>query len=558
MRLAEQSRKAGRLEEARQFWEQVLPIRARAVAQRPDDRQAWRDLGTVHAELGQPEEAAAAFTKLVELTPESQRAVTLIGLAGLDQKAGRPDRARQWWAQAVPLLTRAVAQRPEDRQAWRDLGTVHAELGQPEAAAAAFARLVELTPESQRAVTLMDLAELDQKAGRPDRARQWWAQAVPLLTRAVAQRPEDRQAWRDLGTVHAELGQPEAAAAAFARLVELTPESQRAVTLMDLAEQSRKAGRLEQARQFWVQVLPIRARAVAQRPEDRQAWKELGIVRAELGQSEAAVTAFAKLVDLTPESRDENLWWWEDPTGIGETLAVYDESFARVVQMRPRHRTLLIARFHYFGRRRRWKEAAEMAARIIAVDPKDQYAPGNLRPLLLFAGDVEGYRRACREAVAGLKERTPSEVGWLEMLGQFEFPRADATGPPPQDDQEGFGSLSRGVNDYREGRYAGAIRQLTEVTRPSTHPFARTLARLFLAMAHQRLGQGAEARRELDVVRKGPDVLRHDRNFGVPELASGELMSYGWTELVIATIVLREAEALIVYDPIFPADPFAR
>ena len=144
------------------------------------------------------------------------------------------------------------------------------------------------------------------------------------------------------------------------------------------------------------------------------------------------------------------------------------------------------------------------------------------------------------------------------MLGQFEFPRADATGPPPQDDQEGFGSLSRGVNDYREGRYAGEIRQLTEVTRPSTHPFSRTLARLFLAMAHQRLGQGAEARRELDVVRKGPDVLRHDRNFGVPELASGELMSYGWTELVIATIVLREAEALIVYDPIFPADPFAR
>ena len=82
----------------------------------------------------------------MELTPESQRAVTLMGLAGLDQKAGRPDRARQWWAQAVPLLTRAVAQRPEDRQGWRDLGTVHAALGQPEEAAAAFARLVELTP----------------------------------------------------------------------------------------------------------------------------------------------------------------------------------------------------------------------------------------------------------------------------------------------------------------------------------------------------------------------------------------------------------------------------
>jgi hypothetical protein len=174
--------------------------------------------------------------------------------------------------------------------------------------------------------------------------------------------------------------------------------------------------------------------------------------------------------------------------------------------------------------------------------------------LLLFTGDLEGYRRAIREELAAVKERNPNLFGSLEMLGQFEFPRADETGPPPQNEWE---SLNRGVNDYREGRYAGAIRQLTEVTRPSAHPLVRTLARLFLAMAHQPLGQVAEARRELDAVRKGPDVLRHDRWFGVPELASGELMSYGWTELLIATIVLREAEALIVYDPIFPADPFA-
>src|SRR5262249_2612448 len=190
--------------------------------------------------------------------------------------------------------------------------------------------------------------------------------------------------------------------------------------------------------------------------------------------------------------------------------------------------------------------------------PADQYAPEYLRALLFFSGDLEGYRRACREELAALKERNPVAVGWLAMLGQFEFPRADATGPSPQDDQDGFESLSRGITDYREGRYAGAIRQLTEVTRTSTHPWKRTVAPLFLATAHQRLGQVAEARRELDAVRKGPDVLRQDRWFGVPELASGELMSYGWTELVIATIVLREAEALIVYDPIFPADPFAR
>jgi tetratricopeptide (TPR) repeat protein len=263
-------------------------------------------------------------------------------------------------------------------------------------------------------------------------------------------------------------------------------------------------------------------------------------------------------MELTPDSRDENLWWSEDPAGIGEALAAHDEIFGRVVRARPRDRNLLIARFHYFGRRRRWPEAAEMAARILALDPKERHAPEYHRALLFFSGDLEGYRRAIREELAAVKERNPNLFGSLEMLGQFEFPRADATGPPPQYDQDGWERLKRGVNDYREGRYAGAIRQLTEVTRSSARSSARTVAHLFLAMAHQRLGQVAEARRELDAVRKGPDVLKRDRWFGVPELASGELMSYGWTELVIATIVLREAEALIVYDPIFPADPFAR
>jgi hypothetical protein len=35
-------------------------------------------------------------------------------------------------------------------------------------------------------------------------------------------------------------------------------------------------------------------------------------------------------------------------------------------------------------------------------------------------------------------------------------------------------------------------------------------------------------------------------------------MDYGWTEWIHARIVCNEAEALIVYDPIFPSDPFAR
>jgi serine/threonine protein kinase/tetratricopeptide (TPR) repeat protein len=422
-------------------------------------------------------------------------------------------------------------------------------------------RLVEDDPSSPAsrtdlAETLMGLAERDWRAGRPDRARQWWAQAAPLLAPDVAQRPDDSRAWKDLGTVRAELGQAEAAATAFTKLIELTPESDRAATLIDLARLDQKAGRLERARDWWAKAVRVLTPAVAQRPDDRQAWRDLGIARAELGQPDAATAAFAKLLDLTPQSKDDNLWWSPDPAGIGEALAPYDEIFVRVVRMRPKDRNLLIARFHYFGRRGRWKEAAEIATRIVELDPNDSGARGYQRTLLLFSGDVEGYSRATREALAALKNSLknfdPDGLGWFEVLGQFEYPRTVAIGSPPSSFDA---SLSRGITAYREGQYRSTIREFAEVVELTSHPLRLTLARFFLAMAHQRLGQVIEARRELDAARKWLDGL--GRIYGFRDSSEGDLMDYGWTEWVQARLLCNEAEALIVYDPVFPADPFA-
>jgi tetratricopeptide (TPR) repeat protein len=308
----------------------------------------------------------------------------------------------------------------------------------------------------------------------------------------------------------------------------------------------RKLGRVSQAEADF-------SKALLLKPDDPRVWKLRGLSYAMTGLPDEAATAFAKVMELTPESKEAALWWSPDPAGIGEALAPHDEIFGRLVQIRPRNRTLLIARFHYFGRRHRWREAAEMVARIIELDPKDDSARGYHRALLLFTGDVEGYRRACRDVLAARKQVNPNVGGWFQLLGQFEFPRAVEIGPlPPGADA----SSSRGITAYREGQYASTIRELAGVLDSTRHPYRLTLAHLFLAMAHQRLGQVAEARRELDAARKLLDGL--GRIYGFRDSTEGELMDYGWTEWVQATIIRNEAEALIVYDPIFPADPFAR
>ena len=93
---------------------------------------------------------------------------------------------------------------------------------------------------------------------------------------------------------------------------------------------------------------------------------------------------------------------------------------------------------------------------------------------------------------------------------------------------------------YRAGRFAEALRRLEEGIQ-ERKGVSSEADWVFLAMAHHRLGHHAEARRWLDRFR--------DRR---PSLASNAF----WVELEIR-LLRAEAEAVVLGDPNFPADPFA-
>jgi hypothetical protein len=71
-----------------------------------------------------------------------------------------------------------------------------------------------------------------------------------------------------------------------------------------------------------------------------------------------------------------------------------------------------------------------------------------------------------------------------------------------------------------------------------------------------RLGQVADARRDLDAARMWLNWFGRIQRWDAPDSTEGEPVDYRWTERMFGTILRREAEALIVYDPVFPADPF--
>ena len=93
---------------------------------------------------------------------------------------------------------------------------------------------------------------------------------------------------------------------------------------------------------------------------------------------------------------------------------------------------------------------------------------------------------------------------------------------------------------YRAGRSDQAIGRLEEALRArGDQGDPRDCA--FLALAHHRLGHRDEARRWLD-------RLREHRPSGDP--------ARFWDELEIR-LLRSEAEAVVLYDPVFPDDPFA-
>ena len=93
---------------------------------------------------------------------------------------------------------------------------------------------------------------------------------------------------------------------------------------------------------------------------------------------------------------------------------------------------------------------------------------------------------------------------------------------------------------YRAGRFEEAIRRLEEALE-SRKGKVEPLDWSFLAMAHHCLGHREEARGWLK-------RLRGHRPSGAP--------NQFWDELEIR-LLRSEAEAVILYDPVFPADPFA-
>src|SRR5262249_245947 len=140
------------------------------------------------------------------------------------------------------------------------------------------------------------------------------------------------------------------------------------------------------------------------------------------------------------------------------------------------------------------------------LDPAEHYNWFQFAPVYLELGDIEGYRRVCREMIKRFSEAEKPEIiertaktcllladsGIDHKLSLQLAERASIRGAKQANGK--WFHLATGMADYREGKYARAVERLdNSLTSGAEVLYLDSLAYLFLAMAHYQLGEKEEA-----------------------------------------------------------------
>jgi tetratricopeptide (TPR) repeat protein len=279
----------------------------------------------------------------------------------------------------------------------------------------------------------------------------------------------------------------------------------------------------------------------------------------QVGQHDRAVSAWARAIEQAPNDLGHRHRYAQALHTVGDTEGlrrVADASGERFGTTTDTADQLNLAAIYALAGE--WDRAASALGKAVEGQPDDRPRPHmySLHHLaLLEAGQPAQARRAVSEMLARFGEekdpRLARNVAWSAVLSPGADPEL-----PIRLAQVALDAYSEyykptalntlGAALYRAGRFDEAIRRLEESVK-AVNGQGWWADWAFLAMAHHRLGHRQEARFWLDKLRAFPwsPTDYPDRT------------AYIWSDLGIR-VLLREAEALIVYDPIFPADPFAR
>jgi WD40 repeat protein/serine/threonine protein kinase/tetratricopeptide (TPR) repeat protein len=264
-----------------------------------------------------------------------------------------------------------------------------------------------------------------------------------------------------------------------------------------------------------------------------------------------------------PERRLDPILFGHDPAARARSFMerkqwdAAEAAFDEAMRARPFNIWIVLERGDVYTRRGLWSQAAAYYATTVRKYPEVAPVHEQLAVTRLLAGDLPGYRAACAEMLERFKPIDDStaaiRVAYACSLA------ADAVSDLPGLIEVSERSLRLAAGNeravgavlFRAGRLEEGLMRFERAPQAS-QPSGRDF--LFLAMIHSGLGRPGEARRLLQQAEEW--ITEADK---APSGTDEEAPRWsGLTEKPTILVLRREAEAVVRFDPVFPADPFAR
>ena len=259
---------AGRLEQAKQLYLQVLAI---------DVRQAnsLYGLGLIAHRAGNLDVAASMMRRAIAVDATDPAYHASLGAVFLDQR--KPDEAK-------PHLERALALQPDSAEAHTNMGILLAREGKPEEARVCYQRALVLNPDSIEA--LCNLGNLLCAGGKHEEAK-------ACYERAIALRPDLAEAHNNLGVVFRELGFFGEAQACHERALAIKADYVDAHNNLGIV--FRDQGKMDES-------IASHERALALKPDYSEAYNNLGNTRRSQGNLVEARKCHEQALALNPDN----------------------------------------------------------------------------------------------------------------------------------------------------------------------------------------------------------------------------------------------------------------
>lgn len=245
--------------------------------------EAWHNLGTIHFAEGRDDEAAAAFSKAVEVNPAST--ASILGRAEARRRAGKYD-------EALADYREIIARKPDDAQVRVRTASMLRARGDLDGA---LAECREALKNANDSAIYVELGQIYLAQGRDELAEL-------VLVRAVELDDKQPVAWNALALVSMERGKDQEAFARFDKATSLDPGY--------LDARFNKASVLLDAGSFQSALDELRA-VVEAAPDDFGARVALGVALRGLQRYDRARKTWEKVVSEAPAysgARGDALW----------------------------------------------------------------------------------------------------------------------------------------------------------------------------------------------------------------------------------------------------------